>query len=69
MEKEKRVVQLNARLAWWHEQLQQRRASLVPGDEAAVQAFNVEAAAYGSLNAVAREASTELLALRAVAGR
>jgi len=68
-EKEKLVVQLNARLSWWFQQLQQRRATLPPGDEAARQSFNAEAAAYSSLRAVAKEKNAELLALRSVAKR
>ena len=68
-EKEKLVAQLNARLSWWFQQLQQRRATLAPGDETALQSFNEEAAAYTSLNAVAREKNAELLTLRSVVKR
>ncbi|MEO6741816.1 MAG: hypothetical protein ABIP20_16345 [Chthoniobacteraceae bacterium] len=68
-EKEKIVNQLNARLAWWHQQLQGRRASLDPKDAAAVQEFNADAAAYASLNEIAKEKSQELLTLRSNANR
>ena len=68
-EKEKIVNQLNARLGWWHQQLQGRRTSLDPKDAAAVQEFNADAAAYASLNEIAKEKSQELLTLRSIANR
>ncbi len=69
VEKEKLVNQLSARLSWWHEQLQKRKAALNPDDEAAIREFNAEAAAYANLNEIAREKSQELLTLRSVAKR
>ena len=68
-EKEKLVNQLNARLAWWHQQLQGRRASLDGNNAAAVSEFNADAAAYASLNEIAKEKNQELLTLRSVAKR
>lgn len=69
MEKEKLVAQLNARIAWWHDQLQQRRAALAADDLVAVADFNAEAAAYASLNAIAKEKTAELMKLRSLAKR
>ena len=65
VEKEKLVNQLNARLAGWYQQLQQQRAALAADNEAAMQTFNADAAAYSSLNAIAKEQTAEFLALRA----
>ena len=68
-EKEKLVNQLNARLAWWHEQLQGRRASLDAQNAYAVREFNADAAAYAAFNELAKEKNQELLTLRSVAKR
>jgi len=68
-EKEKLVAQLNARLMWWHDQLQGRRASLDTKNVRAVQDFNAEAAAYAAFNEIAKEKNQELLTLRSVAKR
>ena len=68
-EKEKLVNQLNARLVWWHEQLQGRRASLDPNNAYAVREFNADAAAYAGFNEIAKEKNQELLTLRSVAKR
>ena len=69
VEKEKLVNQLNARLLWWHEQLQGRRASLDPNNAHAVREFNADAAAYAGFNEIAKEKNQELLTLRSVAKR
>lgn len=69
VEKEKLVAQLTVRLKWWFTKLEQQRAALPPGNETALQAFNAEAAAYASLNVVAKEKNAELLALRSVVKR
>ena len=63
-EKEKLVNQLNARLASWYQQLQQRRSAIAADNAEALQTFNAEAAAYSSLNAIAKEQTAEFLALR-----
>ena len=63
-EKEKLVNQLNARLASWYQQLQQRRSAIAADNDEALQTFNAEAAAYSSLNAIAKEQTAEFLALR-----
>lgn len=68
-EKEKLVNQLNARLTWWHQQLQGRRASLDPNHAAVVRDFNADAAAYAGFNKIAKEKNQELLTLRSVAKR
>ena len=65
VEKEKKVGQINARLTWWHQQLQQRRSSLTGADEATLLAFNADAAAYSAFNTLAKEENAELAALRA----
>lgn len=62
-QKQQKVTLLQSRLAAWYQQMQQRRATLGT-DPAAVQAFNAEAAAYASLNAVAKEESAELAAMQ-----
>jgi len=69
VEKEKLVAQLNARTAWWHQQLQARKAALDQRDEAVVAEFNADAAAYARFNAVAKEKNQELLNMRSVAKR
>ena len=69
VEKEKLVNQLNARLSWWYQQLQSRQAALDPKDDAAVREFNADAAAYASLNEIAKEKNQELVVLRSVARR
>ena len=69
VEKEKLVNQLNARLSWWHQQLQGRRASLDAKNTHAVREFNAEAAAYASFHEIAKEKNQELLTLRSVAKR
>lgn len=63
-QKQQKVTLLQSRLAAWYQQMQQRRATLGT-DPATVQAFNAEAAAYGALNAVAKEETAELAALQA----
>ncbi len=68
-EKEKLVNQLNARLTWWHQQLQGRRASLDADNVHAVREFNADAAAYAGFNEIAKEKNQELLTLRPVAKR
>ena len=68
-EKEKLVNQLNARLTWWHQQLQGRRASLDSNNAAVVRDFNADAAAYAGFNEIAKEKNQELLTLRSVAKR
>lgn len=65
VEKEKKIGQINARLTWWHQQLQQRRATLTGADEATLRAFNADAAAYSAFNTLAKEENAELAALRA----
>ncbi len=65
LEKEKKIQQLNARLTWWFQQFQQRRAALTGADEATLRAFNADAAAYGAFNALTKEENAELAALRA----
>lgn len=68
-EKEKLVNQINARLTWWHQQLQGRRASLDANNAAVVRDFNADAAAYAGFNEIAKEKNQELLTLRSVAKR
>ena len=65
LEKEKKVAQINTRLTWWHQQLQQRRAALTGADEATLRAFNADAAAYSGFNTIAKEENAELATLRA----
>lgn len=65
LEKEKKIGLINARLTWWHQQLQQRRATLTDADEATLRAFNADAAAYSAFNTLAKEENAELAALRA----
>lgn len=65
LEKERKVQQINSRLTWWHQQLQQRRAALTSADEATLRAFNADAAAYSAFNTIAKEENSELAALRA----
>ena len=65
LEKEKKVQQINTRLTWWHQQLQQRRAALAGADEATLRAFNADAAAYSAFNTIAKEENAELAVLRA----
>ena len=69
LEKEKLVTQLNARLVWWHQQLQNRKAALDPNNAAAVSDFNADAAAYAGLNEIANEKNQELASLRSIAKR
>ena len=61
--KAEKVEQINARLQSWFEQLQKKRAALGTDPEQ-VRAFNAEAAAYSSFNALAKEENADLLALR-----
>jgi len=68
-EKENLVNQINARLLWWHQQLQGRRASLDSNNAHAVREFNADAAAYATFNEIAKEKNRELQWLRAVAKR
>ena len=68
-EKEKLVNQLNARLTWWHQQLQGRRVSLDANNARAVLEFNADAAAYAGFNEIAKGKNQELLTLRSVAKR
>ena len=69
VEKEKLVNHLNARLVWWHQQLEGRRASLDKNNAYAVREFNADAAAYASLHEIGKEKIQELLTLRSVAKR
>ena len=69
VEKEKLVNHLNARLVWWHQQLEGRRASLDKNNAYAVREFNADAAAYASLHEIGKEKNQELLTLRSVAKR
>jgi len=62
-QKQQKVALLQSRLSFWYQQMQQRRATLGT-DPAAIRAFNDEATAYGALNAVAKEESAELAALK-----
>ena len=64
LEKQKKVGQINARLAWWHQQLQQRRAALEGADEPTIRAFNADAAAYSTFNALAKDENAELAKLQ-----
>ncbi len=68
-EKEKLVNQINARLSWWHQQLQGRRASLDTNNAHAVREFNADAAAYASFNEIAKAKNQELLTMKSIAKR
>lgn len=62
VEKSRKVEQMNVRLRWWFDQLQQKRAALGT-DAAAIERFNVEAAAYKTYKDLTAEAATELASL------
>jgi chromosome segregation ATPase len=62
--REKKVAELQNRIAGWHAQIQAMRASLNVNDEAAVKAFNEQAAAYSRLNTLAKKETELMLAVR-----
>ena len=62
--REKQVAQLQSRVAEWHTKIQATRAALNVADEAAVKAFNEQAAAYSRFNGLAKKETELMLALR-----
>jgi hypothetical protein len=62
-ERETSVGQLRVRMEKWHAQMQASRATLDVKDEAAVKAFNEQAAAYSRLNAFAKKETDLMLAM------
>lgn len=61
--REKSVGELRVRMEKWHAQMQAARATLDVKDEAAVKAFNEQAAAYSRLNSFAKKETDLMLAM------
>ncbi len=62
--REKKVAELHARIAAWHQQMQAARASLDANDQEAVKRFNEQAAAYARLNAFAKTETELMVSMR-----
>ena len=58
--KQRKLVQLNAHLAAWHQSIEQRRPGVAAATAAEVAVFNQEAAAYSTLHGVVREEAQQL---------
>lgn len=63
--REKSVGELRTRIEKWHAQMQAARATLNLKDDAAVKAFNDQAAAYSRLNSFAKKETDLMLAMSA----
>jgi hypothetical protein len=63
--KQRKLAQLNAHLAAWHQSIEQRRPGVASASPAEVAVFNEEAAAYSALHVVTREELEQLQKLLA----
>ena len=64
MQKDTKVQELNAKLSYWYQSLQQKRIGLEKKTQQEILAYNREAAAYQSFLAVTKEETNELNAMR-----
>jgi hypothetical protein len=64
----KKIAQMNARLKWWFDSLQEKRGKLT-GDPRELEKFNTDVAAYGAYNELAKEVNSEYAALQKIVAK